>query len=220
MIIRRRIVSGLLVVVPLGLTAFILRFLYNLTAGRLTPITKRLFDPLPEYVVPVASIVFLVLVVYSVGLVASVVVGRRLIGLIEAIIQRIPLVKTVYGASKQVVQTLSFNDGSANFESVVVVDFPRPGMKAIAFVTGRSWLEDAIDGTVREHFRVFVPTTPNPTSGYFEMVPTDAVDNPGISVEEAVKMIMSGGLVTPDSFDLQCSKAAGGSETEGCGASC
>jgi len=202
-IVRRRLVSGLLVVIPLGLTAFILRFLYDLTAGRLTPAIRRLFGPLPDYVFPVVSILVLFGVLYAIGLIAGAVLGRKLIGLAEAILQRIPLVKTVYGASKQVVQTLSFKDGSSNFESVVVVDFPRPGMKAIAFVTGRMLIEDAHDGSVREHYRMFVPTTPNPTSGYFEIVSTDAVENPGMSVEEAVKMVMSGGLITPDNIDFQ-----------------
>lgn len=202
-VIRRRLVSGLLVVVPLGLTAFIVQFLYDLTAGRLSPVIRPLFNPLPDYVIPGVSILFMVVVLYGVGLVASVVLGKQLIGLVEAILRRIPLVKTVYGASKQVVETLSFQDGSSNFESVVVVDFPKPGMKSIAFVTGRVTLEDVIDGSIQEHYRVFVPTTPNPTSGYFELVPADAVENPGISVEEAVKMVMSGGLVTPDSFDMQ-----------------
>jgi len=76
-------------------------------------------------------------------------------------------------------------------------------MKAIAFVTGRMLIEDNHDGSVREHYRMFVPTTPNPTSGYFEIVSTDAVENPGISVEEAVKMVMSGGLLTPDTLDFR-----------------
>jgi uncharacterized membrane protein len=199
-IIRRRLISGLLVVIPLGLTAFILRFLYNLTAGRLTPLTRKIFDPLPEYVVPVVSLLVMGVVLYGVGLIASVVVGRKLIGLVEAVLDRIPLVKTVYGASKQVVQTLSFNDGSANFDSVVMIDFPHPGMKALAFVTGRVTLIDADSGAELEHYRVFVPTTPNPTSGYLEFVPINAVENPAISVEEAVKMIMSGGLITPETF--------------------
>ncbi len=202
-IIRRRLVSGLLVVIPLGLTAFILRFLYDLTAGRLTPAIRRLFGPLPDYVFPVVSILVLLGVLYAIGLIAGAVLGRKLIGLAEAILQRIPLVKTVYGASKQVVQTLSFKDAGSNFESVVVVDFPRPGMKAIAFVTGRMLIEAAHDASVREHYRIFVPTTPNPTSGYFEIVSTDAVENPGMSVEEAVKMVMSGGLLTPDTIDFR-----------------
>jgi uncharacterized membrane protein len=208
-IVRRRLISGLLVVIPIGLTAFILRFLYDLTAGQLTPVIRRIVHPLPDYVIQVVSMVVLLLVLYGTGLVASAVVGRRLIGLVEAVLQRIPLVKTVYGASKQVVQTLSFKDASTNFESVVIVDFPRPGMKAIAFVTGRMLIEDGQDGRVTECYRTFVPTTPNPTSGYFEIVPVDSVSNAGVSVEDAVKMVMSGGLITPDSFQIGAANPAG-----------
>lgn len=197
-IVRRRIVSGLLVVVPVGLTIFILRFLYQLTAGQLTPVMRPLFRTLPDYVVPAASIILLLLVIYVIGMVARVFIGRKIIALIESILENIPLVKTVYGASKQVVQTLSLQDDAAQFKSVVIVDFPRPGMKAFAFVTGKIAFQDEETGIVRQHYRVFVPTTPNPTSGYLEFVPVEEVEPCGISTEDAVKGILSAGLVMPE----------------------
>jgi uncharacterized membrane protein len=199
-ILRRRMLAGVLVIVPLGITAFVLHFLYGFTAGRLTPVVKRLFDPMPEYAVPVASMTILFLAVYLVGLIASVVVGRRIIGLFEGLLVRIPLVRTVYGASKQMVQTLSFQGEGKHFKSVVFIDFPRAGMKSLAFVTGRVLLEDADTGTTTEYLKVFVPTTPNPTSGYFELVPPDAVTESGITVEEAATFVMSGGFVAPASL--------------------
>lgn len=197
-IIRRRIVSGLLVVVPVGLTVFILRFLYQLTAGQLAPMMRPLFRTLPDYVVPAASILLLVLLTYAVGMVARVFIGRKFIALIELVLDNIPLVKTVYGASKQVVQTLSLQDNASQFKSVVIVDFPRKGMKAFAFVTGKIAFRDEETGMVRPHYRVFVPTTPNPTSGYLEFVPVDEVEPCGISTEDAVKSILSAGLVMPE----------------------
>jgi uncharacterized membrane protein len=199
-ILRRRMISGFLVIIPLGLTIFILRFLYDLTAGQLEPMIKVLFQPLPEYAVPLVSFTFLFFLTYSIGLVASVVIGRKLIGIGESILERIPLVKTVYGASKQVVQTISFQDDASNYKSVVIIDFPMEGMKSLAFVTGKMRIEDKKDGTMRDHYRMFVPTTPNPTSGYLEFVPVDKTELSGISVEEALKTIMSAGLVMPESL--------------------
>jgi len=197
-IIRRRIVSGLLVVVPVGLTIFILRFLYQLTAGQLTPMMRPLFRTLPDYAVPAASILLLLLLTYAIGVLARVFIGRKIIGLLDLVLENIPLVKTVYGASKQVVQTLSLQDDASQFKSIVLVDFPRKGMKAFAFVTGKIEFKDEETGVVRPHYRVFVPTTPNPTSGYLEFVPVDEVEPCGISTEDAVKSIISAGLVMPE----------------------
>lgn len=199
-VLRRRIVSGLLVVVPVGLTVFVLRFLYQLTAGQLTPLMRPLFRTLPDYVVPVASILLLFVLTYGVGLVARIFIGRKLIRFFETILENIPLVKTVYGASKQVVQTLSLQDDASQFKSIVIVDFPRPGMKAFAFVTGKIQFRDEETGLLRQHYRVFVPTTPNPTSGYLEFVPVDEVEPCGISTEDAVKSIISAGLVMPETI--------------------
>lgn len=197
-ILRRRMISGLLVVIPLGLTLFIMRFLYDLTAGQLEPLIRIFVEPVSDYAVPVASITLLFVLTYGIGLIASVVVGRKVIAVGETILNYIPLVKTVYGASKQVVQTITFQDDATSYKSVVIIDFPMAGMKSLAFVTGKMCIEDKAAGTMRDHYRVFVPTTPNPTSGYLEFVPCDQAELSGISVEEALRMIMSAGLVMPD----------------------
>ncbi len=199
-LIRKRLLSGLLVIVPMGLTLYALGFLYNLTAGRLAPVMRPLFGPFPDYVVPAMSLLLLLLVTYGVGLVASAMAGRTIIGLAEAVLDRIPLVKTVYGASKQLVQTLSTGDDTTKFRSVVLVDFPRPGMKALGFVTGTIRLRDGETGPLRDHYRVFVTTTPNPTSGYLEFVPVEETEPAGISVEDALKALISGGLVMPETL--------------------
>lgn len=217
-ILRRRLLSGILVIVPLGITAFVLNFLYGFTAGRLTPLVKQVFDPMPEYAVPVASLTILFLAVYLMGLIASVVVGRQIIGLFEGLLVRIPLVRTVYGASKQMVQTLSFQGEGEHIKSVVFIDFPHAGMKALAFVTGRVVLEDADTGTTTEYYKAFVPTTPNPTSGYFELIPPDDITESDITVEEAVTFVMSGGLVAPDSLKKRSGTLSIGASGPGRGA--
>ncbi len=199
-LVRRRLLSGLLVVVPAGLTIFVLRFLYDLTAGRLASMMRPLFGPFPDYVIPALSLLVLAVVTYGVGLVASAVAGRTLIGFAEAVVDRIPLISTIYGASKQIVQILSITDEASKFKSVVLVNFPRPGMKAFGFVTGKIALQHGEDGPLRDHYRVFVTTTPNPTSGYLEFIPVEEVEHSGISVEDALKALLSGGLVMPETI--------------------
>jgi uncharacterized membrane protein len=202
-IIRARLLSGLLVIVPLGITVYVISFMYVFTAGRLTPVVRRMFGTLPEYVVPLVSLALLFLFFYFLGLITSVLVGRKLVNLLESVIQRIPLVKTVYGSSKQIVLSLSAQDAEGNFESVVFVDFPHPGMKSLAFVTGRVEIEG--EG---EHLKLFVPTTPNPTSGYFELVRPERALRVEVSVEDAVALVISGGIVNPPSLALESSEGA------------
>jgi uncharacterized membrane protein len=162
-----------------------------------------MFGTLPEYVVPLVSLALLFLFFYFLGLITSVLVGRKLVNLLESVIQRIPLVKTVYGASKQIVLSLSAQDTGGNFESVVFVDFPHPGMKSLAFVTGRVEIEG--EG---EHLKLFVPTTPNPTSGYFELVRPERTLRVEVSVEDAVALVISGGIVNPPNLVLESSEEA------------
>lgn len=195
--LQRRFLSGVLVVVPIVLTVLLLGFLYKITAGLLAPLIARVLGHLPGYLVAVVSVAVFISLLYLIGFIATVVVGRKLIGLAEAVIRRIPLVKTIYGASKQVVEAMSFKDAETNFRSAIFVDFPHPGMRSLAFVTGTIEIEGQ-----GEHFKVFVPTTPNPTSGYFEIVPKERAYSCGLSVEEAVKFVVSAGLLAPDQVDM------------------
>lgn len=195
--IRTRLLSGLLVIVPLGVTFLIVRFLYGITAGILASAIRPFLGPLPPYTATLVSIVALVLVLYLIGIAAAAVVGRRLIGLGERIIQRIPLIKTVYSASKQVVETFSLQDRLAGATSVAFVEFPRPDMWVIAFVTGK-----IMDSQGNEYFKVFLPTTPNPTSGFMEFVPPERLRLSQMSVEDALKLLMSGGILAPQQLGL------------------
>jgi uncharacterized membrane protein len=195
--LRRRLVAGLLVIVPLGITLLILQFLYEFTAGRLTPMVKDLFEPLPGFAVPVVSVAILFFSLYLVGFVATAVAGRQLIALAEALIQRIPLVKSVYGASKQIIETLSFQGRGADLKTAALVTFPHPGMRTVGFLTGKARL-----GGGRVYYKVFIPTTPNVTIGLFELVAPEDVFRCQLSVEDAVKMVVSGGILGPDRLKL------------------
>jgi uncharacterized membrane protein len=196
---RKRFISGLLVVVPLGITALILNFLYDFTAGFLEPLVAKIIHyHLPSSAVAGLSIIVLLGIVYTVGLVATLMLGRKLIALGEAILQHIPLVKSVYGASKQVVEALSFQNTGNNYTSAVLVNFPSKQAYSVGFLTGVV----RINGRETPMFRVFIPTTPNPTTGFLILVEGDEVFRAGISVEDAVKTIMSGGIVSPDTMEM------------------
>jgi uncharacterized membrane protein len=196
---RGRIISGLIVLVPLGITVFILKFLFDITAGNIADILNGLpwgedRKP-PSYVINILALSVLLLVLYFVGVIAAHMVGRRLIELGEAILARIPLVKSVYSASKQVVDAFSLKDKATTFRAVAFVEFPSKGLRSIGFVTGT-----LVDENGRMCYRVFIPTTPNPTTGYLLVMHSEDVCLTDFTMEEACKMIMSGGIIFPDTL--------------------
>lgn len=190
--IRSRMLSGLLLLVPLAVTVFVVRAVFGLIATYISPMLTRFLGDLPAFLVPVISLMVFLVFLYLVGVVTAFVVGRRLLALGEAIILRIPLIKSIYALTKQVVDVFSASKG-AGFRSVAVVEFPRPGLKAVGFVTGR--IRDA-DG--QELVKVFIPTAPNPTTGFLELVPADQVQATDMRVEEAFTMLVSGGVISPE----------------------
>ncbi len=192
--VRRRIIAGILVVVPIFVTGIAVEFLVGLTADLIRPLTRLTVGRLPPTAVWTVSAAIVLAALYAVGAVATHVVGHKLIAAGETLLLRIPLVKTIYSATKKVVETLTLPDRSS-FKAVVSVDFPRPGMQVVGFVTGMGSSRDG-----RRTCRVFVPTTPNPTSGFLFIVPADEVTELDMSVEEAVKMVVSGGILSPDAL--------------------
>lgn len=194
---QRRILSGLFVIVPLSITFFVLKFLYDFTVGRLSPFVKKFLSTYPDYAVALASIIILFALVYFVGLVASVVVGRRLIHFAERLLQRIPLVKTIYAASKQMVEALSFQDSGVNLRTAAFVEFPFRGMRALGFVTGKVALDDG-----QTYYKMFIPTVPNISVGLFQLAAPQDVYHAGISAEEALRILMSAGILGPEKVIL------------------
>lgn len=195
--LRRPILSGLAIVVPVGVTIFTLKLLYDFTAGHLAPVIKPFIDPMPDYVTPVAACILLVMLVYGVGMVAGVVLGKKAISLMESLIHRIPYVKFIYSASKQIVQSL-FIKGKRNEPKIpVVIEFPRPGLKSLGFVVGSVALQDG-----RIFYRVFVPTTPNITVGLLQFVAPEDVYGCPLTLDDAVKMVVSLGILGPDHMIL------------------
>ena len=193
---RRYLIAGLIVWVPLGITIWVLHWL-------LTSLDQILLV-LPESARPRALLGFdipgLGLVVFFVillltGVLAANFFGQRLISAWEAILGRIPFVKSIYSSVKQVSDTLLSDKGNA-FRKALLVEFPRPGSWTIAFLTGTP--SPAVTPYLTgEHISVYVPTTPNPTGGYFLMLPRSQVRELDMTVDEALKYIISMGVVVP-----------------------
>lgn len=194
--VRARLVSGILLLVPLAASFWVLRILFRLILGYVRPVASVMSHiPVPEYVVGLLAVLALLLVLYAAGTLTRLVIGRRLVAWGESLLTRIPIVKTVYSSTKSVVDMMSSKNRNA-FKSVVLIDFPRPGIKAIGFLGGEGIGDDG-----RNWCRVFLPTTPNPTSGFLLLMSDSEVTRTAITVEEGIRMVMSGGVLVPSEFD-------------------
>jgi uncharacterized membrane protein len=197
--------SGMLVLVPVGVTLLVMKWLFTWGAKQLKPVVESITKALeksawisaqPEwwvdFYVYALMILLLLVLLYLIGVLGQYLIGKRLIAAWESLWLRIPLARTIYGATKQVTEALSQPQGSA-FKSVVVVDFPYLEAKAIGFLTG--YVED---GAGHKFAKVLIPTTPNPTTGFLELIPLDRMFITGLTIEEGFRMIISGGIVSPE----------------------
>jgi uncharacterized membrane protein len=180
--------------VPIVVTLAVLRFVFNLTAAVLLPVVEPVFGvgTWPTAARTAVSLAVLIVGVYLLGEFATNFVGRRILALGESLVLRVPFVKAVYSASKQIVGALQLREGQA-FKSVVFIEFPRPGMKAVGFVTS-----SVSDEAGETWTTVFVPTTPNPTTGFLQIVPQGELVHTGYTIEEGIKMVMSLGVLVPE----------------------
>ena len=203
--LRRYILAGLLTIIPLWITWLVLRFLFQLLAQAGEPSIRWIAAKLPDSLQALIesplftnlfSILLVVLALYGIGRLTTVVVGRRVLGFLEAVLAKIPLVNVIYGAVKKLVTVLQEKPGGG-LQRVVLIDFPSPEIKTVGFVT--RVLKDTNTG--RDLAAVYVPTTPNPTSGYLEIVPLERVTSTEWTLDEAMAFIMSGGAVAPDTMN-------------------
>jgi uncharacterized membrane protein len=210
--IRNRIVSGILLLLPFAVTILVIRWLFDLVFKLINPVVVKVLGfvgQIPQIgaipsteisaIVTILTIFLILFFLYLVGSVARWVLVRRFVEAGEAILLKIPLVRTIYSATQQVVKAVSL-PGKGSFKSVVLVEFPRPGYKAVGFLTGT-----LTDVQGRKFYKVFIPTTPNPTTGFFEIIPAEDVIETTLSVEDAFSMIISGGLVSPPNFQIPLS---------------
>lgn len=193
---KRYLLTGLLVWVPIGITIWVLAFLVNSLDQILLlfPESARP-EALFGFRIPGVGVLVAFVILLGTGMLAANFLGLRLIRAWEAVLIRIPFVKSIYSSVKQVSDTLLSPQGNA-FRKALLVEFPHPGSWTIAFQTGipASAVAERLEG---EHVSVYVPTTPNPTSGYFVIVPRARVHELDMTVDEALKYIISMGVVAP-----------------------
>lgn len=216
-LLKRYLLTGVAFIAPLALTIFIFAYLFQLLHNWIgQPVVKLLPERLvaPDGSAWIASLVGLIVLLVGilvVGAVVSTVLGKRLVDLSERLMLQLPLIRTVYAPAKQIVDFF-VNPAAIQFGAVVLVRYPLPNSYAIGFITGKD-VEPLVSATGKRVVNVFVPFTPTPVTGIMLVVPEDEVIPVDLTVEEALKMVVSGGVVTPARILVGTSNL-GGSKTD------
>lgn len=195
--IRRSFISGLLVWVPIWVTILVIKFLTDILDGIFGFVPTRYHpDSIFGMHIPGIGVLIIVLIIFFTGTVAANFIGSRFVALWDASIARIPLVRSIYMGVKQIMQTI-FAPGGQSFRKVLLVEYPRAGMWSLAFQTGDATpeVQEALDGEAM--VSIFIPTTPNPTSGFLMMLARKDVIELNMSVEQALKFVISLGVMQP-----------------------
>ena len=189
--IRSKLFAGLATLLPLYLTFIVIKFLFISLEEISRPILKKIgLD------IPVLGIILTTISVYILGILVTNFIGKKIFNLGEKIVKKVPIVNIVYSTLKQITDT--FTKGSKDtFKGAIYIQYPRRGLWTMAFISGESKSEEGV-----AYFHVFVPTTPNPTSGFFLVIPQSDSIPTGMSVEEGLKTIISGGLLAPEKNPL------------------
>ena len=194
--IRRIIVAGLLVWLPLGVTIFIIRLLLDLL-GQTYKIIPEFLRPesILGFSIPGFEILLALVIIFATGLIAANFIGKSLVDWWESFLDKIPLVRNIYSPLKKFSE-LILSDQTQSFSKVLLIEYPRKGLYSLCFQTSKN-LGEIEKKSERDVVCVFVPTTPNPTSGLILMVPQEDVIELDMSVEDGLKMIISLGVVVP-----------------------
>ena len=184
---RGHFFAGILITVPLGLTVWVFVQIFNWIDG---PIQERIIEPIFDREIAGVGFAATLLLVYVAGVVASNVFGRRLIRYVESLLARIPVAGYFYGGIRQILQSFSAPD-KTGFMQVVLVEFPRKGTRTIGFITN-----EVSDQSGKKLLNVFIPTSPNPTSGFLQILDEDQIIRTDMSVDDALKMVVSGGRMS------------------------
>jgi len=204
--LKRYLLTGLLTFIPLWVTWLVFKFVLGLLASIGAPLVSALLNALAliaprvadmlntQWLLFIIALLITLVALYLLGWLANRVIGQRLINAFDGLLARIPVVQTIYGGTKKLMAVLQ--NKPSGVQRVVLVEFPRRGMKVVGFVT-RVMIEE---GTGREMAAVFIPTTPNPTGGYLEVVPLDELTPTDWTMDQAMAFIISGGAVAPDTL--------------------
>ena len=214
-IIKKRLVAGLLVIFPIFITFFVIKFLFGLVGGVLSPVVTKVivllgYSPpdskVDEFVITTVSLILTFVALYFIGLFATNFFGKLILGYFEAILHKTPIINNIYTSSKQFLHIVSLPSRQA-FKRVVIVEYPRVGMKVIAFATGGIKSKDGTELT-----SIFIPTTPNPTSGFLIYLPESDIVETSLTVEEGMKLIVSGGILVPEEIEFSRKEIPGNIE--------
>ncbi|MBA7507983.1 hypothetical protein ES706_06714 [subsurface metagenome] len=184
--LRAQFATGILVVVPIGVTILIFVWIFVVLDNILQPVIRSIWGR----TVPGVGFGVTIVIIYLAGVIASNIVGRRVIHYGESLLVKVPAARQLYAGIKQILEGFS-KPGKTGFMQVVLVEFPKEGMRAIGFITNESYGKSG-----ERLLNVFIPTSPNPTSGFLEIVTEDKVIRTNISVDDALKMVVSAGRVS------------------------
>ena len=188
---RSKLFAGLATLLPLYFTFIVVKFLFISLEETSGPLLKKL-----GFNIPGLGIILTIILIYILGLLVTNFLGRRIFNLGEKVVKKVPVVNIIYSTLKQITDT--FTKGSKDtFKGAIYIQYPRRGLWTMAFISGESISKDGI-----AYYHVFVPTTPNPTSGFFLLVPQSDSVKTGMSVEDGLKTIISGGLLAPEQNPL------------------
>ena len=197
--LRNTMITGFLILIPLFVTYILIAFLFNLLGNAGTPVLRSILSFLNlddlrwlTPLVPFINLLIALMLIFFIGLFGTNIVGRRILATLNQVVMRLPLVSSVYGAVKQMVETL--HGPNRSFQQVVLLEYPKKGVWMMGLVATRR--PDTFNLTSSDTvLSVFVPTTPNPTSGFLVLVPEEEVIETDYNVEEAFKFIVSSGIV-------------------------
>ncbi len=203
--LRDNFVAGIAVILPLIITIWLLDILYRWISGRLIKPLTAIFtpyfmNPYLEYTVSMAIFILLILIIIAIGMATRIIFLRRLFSSGERVFFKIPMIGRVYVAMKQISHAFLGRKGTA-FKSVVLVEYPRKGIYSIGFLTAENKGE-VEEKTGKKLFNVYIASVPNPATGFFVLVPAEEIITLKMSVEDAMKLAISGGAVTPHSVEL------------------
>lgn len=196
--LRNGFVSGIVLLAPIGITVFVFSWIFKKSGGVVRPLFQ---DYLPDNIRPdsivwdILATFVLIALITLLGLISRYVLSKYFLGLVDRLIRSIPAVSSVYNAIKQIIDTFGTQNRNV-FSKVVLVEFPRKGMYSVGFLTNKMHGE-VQEKTAEVVWSVFIPTTPNPTTGFLVMLPKDDITELDMSVGDGMKLIISGGAVSP-----------------------
>lgn len=192
---RATFLQGLIIFIPVGVTVWFVTVLFRMVDGILTPLQPIIEDSIGTRI-PGLGVVAFIVIVFILGLISRFIVGTLLLKALEKVLTSIPLVRSIYSATKDLLQAFSLGKKGKTFRQVLLVEYPRRGIFTLGFLTNELTVKGP-GKSVRKLLSIYVPNPPNPTSGVLILVPLSEAKAVGITVEEGLKLVLSGGIVSP-----------------------